>query len=121
MRGRKRKRENKIVFIAEQEAGVEEMFSLLDESLARMNELLTGDREGYDIALSEDIESRINICRNKLKQQNVENLDKRVYGYDNGTVFTDLIAECEKTGPCPPFSRRIPALPTWRCSTPGST
>ena len=94
----KRKRENKIVFIAEQEAGVEEMFSLLDESLARMNELLTGDREGYDIALSEDIESRINICRNKLKQQNVENLDKRVYGYDNGTVFTDLIAECEKTG-----------------------
>jgi phosphate:Na+ symporter len=25
-------------------------------------------------------------------------LDAHVYGYDIGTVFTDLIVECEKTG-----------------------
>ena len=94
----RRKRESKTEFIAEQEVGVQEMFALVEESLARMNEVLGGTRESYDIAVSEDIESRINLCRNTLKQQNIDNLDKRVYGYDNGTVFTDLIAECEKTG-----------------------
>ena len=65
----RRKRENKVEFGEEQEAGD-----------------------------SEDVERRINACRNALKQKNIENLDAQVYGYDLGTVFSDLIGECEKTG-----------------------
>ena len=94
----RRKRENKIVFTEWQEGGLQKIFSLVDEALTRMNTLLAGRKEDYDIALSEDVERRINACRNKLKQQNVENLDNHVYGYDNGTVFSDLVAEYEKTG-----------------------
>jgi phosphate:Na+ symporter len=63
-----------------------------------MNTLLSGRKEDYGLAQSEDVERRINACRNALKQQNIENLDAHLYGYDMGTVFSDLIGECEKTG-----------------------
>ena len=36
--------------------------------------------------------------RSQLKQQNVVNLDQQAYGYELGTVLSDLIEECEKTG-----------------------
>ena len=94
----RRKRENKVAFDEQLEAGVAEMFALVDEALARMNESLAGRREDVSIAGSEDVERRINACRNALKQKNIENLDAQVYGYDLGTVFSDLIGECEKTG-----------------------
>ncbi len=94
----RRKRGNKIEFIPLLENGVQEMFSLVDEALTRMNTLLSGRKEDYGLAQSEDVERRINACRNALKQQNIENLDAHLYGYDMGTVFSDLIGECEKTG-----------------------
>ena len=94
----RRKRENKITFNKAEEDGLLRMFSLVDEALERMNQLLAGPRENYDIVISEEIESNINACRNALKQQNIANLDNHTYGYDNGTVFNDIISECEKTG-----------------------
>ena len=94
----RRKRENKVAFDEKLEAGVTEMFGLVDEALAKMNEMLAGRREDFSIGVSEDAERRINACRNRLKQQNIDNMDARVYGYDIGTVFSDLIGECEKTG-----------------------
>ena len=94
----RRKRENKVAFDEKLEAGVSEMFGLVDEALARMNEMLAGRREDFSIGVSEDAERCINACRNRLKQENINNLDANVYGYDIGTVFSDLIGECEKTG-----------------------
>lgn len=94
----KRKRENKITFTKSQEKGLQRMFALVDEALEQMNNLLGGHREDLDITLSEEIESRINACRNALKQQNITDLDNHVYGYDNGTVFSDIVTECEKNG-----------------------
>ena len=94
----RRKRENKMTFTKDQQEGIQQMFALVDEALTRMNELLSGRKEEYDITLSEDIESRINALRNALKKQNIENLDSHKYGYDVGTAYTDLIGECEKNG-----------------------
>ncbi|MBQ9887771.1 MAG: Na/Pi cotransporter family protein [Bacteroidales bacterium] len=94
----RRKRENKIVFTSQMEDGIHKMFGLVDEALERMNVLLSGRREDYGIEMSADIERRINGCRNELKQQNIESLDAHLYDYDKGTVFADLIGECEKTG-----------------------
>ena len=94
----RRKRENKVAFDEKLEAGVTEMFGLVDEALSKMNEMLAGRREDFSIGVSEDAERRINTCRNRLKQENINNLDANVYGYDIGTVFSDLIGECEKTG-----------------------
>ena len=94
----RRKREQKVEFNETLEAGVLEMFGHVDKALAQMNEMLGGRREDYFIGVSEEIERGINACRNRLKQQNIDNMDARVYGYDIGTVFSDLIGECEKTG-----------------------
>ncbi len=94
----KRKRSNKIIFTELQEDGMQKMFSLVDDALTRMNALLAGRRENFSLAVSEEIEHSINACRNALKQQNIDNLDAHMYGYDIGTVFADLIVECEKTG-----------------------
>lgn len=94
----RRKQENKIEFNQKQEEGVSQMFGLIDQALTRMNELLAGRREEYDITLSEEIENSINACRNRLKQENINNLDQHTYGYGSGTVFIDMISECEKTG-----------------------
>ena len=94
----RRKRENKMTFTKDQQEGIQQMFALVDEALTRMNELLSGRKEEYDITLSEDIESRINALRNALKKQNIESLDSHKYGYDVGTAYTDLIGECEKNG-----------------------
>ena len=94
----RRKRENKLAFNERLESGVQEMFALVDESLTRMNEMLAGRREDFSIGISEEVERRINACRNRLKQGNIEDMDAQVYGYDVGTVFSDLIGECEKTG-----------------------
>ena len=65
---------------------------------SRMNVLLQGHREDYTIDESAQYEVRINALRNTLKQQNITDLDKRVYSYDNGTVFLDLVNEFEKVG-----------------------
>ena len=93
-----RKKENKIVFSPEQEQGIVQMYELIDAATSRMNVLLQGHREDYTIDESAQYEVRINALRNTLKQQNITDLDKRVYSYDNGTVFLDLVNEFEKVG-----------------------
>lgn len=94
----RRGHEKKTVFTDQQHAAIAQMLTLVGESLTQMNQALSGRREDQDLSASEAIENRINTLRNTLKQENIDNLDKHVYGYDNGTVFSDLIGECEKTG-----------------------
>ncbi len=93
-----RKRQNKVWFEDWLNDGILQMFALLDESLTKMNFALSTPRKDVDIRESIDVEQRINDCRNTLKKQNIENLDAHLYDYNNGTVFNDLIGECEKTG-----------------------
>ncbi len=94
----RRKRENKLSFTPDQEDGLRTMFNLVDEALVRMNNVLSGRKEDYDISMSEDVELRINACRNELKSKNILSLDAHDYNYNIGTVFIDLVGECEKTG-----------------------
>ena len=94
----KRGRDKKIVFTGEQDDALARMLRLVGEAVSQMNTVLAGRREDLQLSDSESIEMRINALRNTLKQDNIENLNKHVYGYDNGTVFGDLIGECEKTG-----------------------
>jgi len=94
----KRKRENKIEFSEGQIKGGLEMVQLIEEALTQMNYVLSSPLENVGLGKSAYIEARINDCRNRLKQENIDALDQHVYGYNNGTVFMDLIGECEKSG-----------------------
>jgi len=94
----KRKRESKIQFTPEQDKAIQQMADLVKEAMMQMNSVLAGRKDTQDISISEEIEWKINDLRTWLKQQNMDNMDKRLYGYDNGTIFNDIIGECEKTG-----------------------
>ena len=94
----RRGRENKIQFTDAQKESARKMYNLLNEALTEMNLILSGRKENFDIADAMAIEARINALRDELRLQNEEDLDNRVYGYNNGTVFIDFVNECEKTG-----------------------
>ena len=93
-----RKQDNKVVFSEAEENGIIEMYKLVDAAMTRMNQMLDGRKEDFDIGLSASYEQSINDLRASLKQQNIQDLDKQVYNYDNGTVFMDLVNEYEKVG-----------------------
>ena len=94
----KRKRDLKVEFTPEQDQAIKQMADLVKEAMVQMNVVLAGRKDNQDISISEGIEWKINDLRTWLKQKNMDNMDNRVYGYDNGTVFNDIIGECEKTG-----------------------
>ena len=93
-----RKRDKKVHFDDDQWGGVVQMQELVKGAMARMNELLQGRKEEFTIEQSAEFERRINEKRNTLKQQSLADVDNRVYSYDNGTVYMDLVNELEKVG-----------------------
>ena len=94
----RRGRENKLSYTKDQLVGGRQMYDLVEEALGRMNVVLSSRKEDVDLETSLDIERRINGCRDTWRRRNVENVDNHVYGYSNGTVFMDLIGECERAG-----------------------
>ena len=74
------------------------MIDLTDESLTQMNNILKGRREELDINETFRIENDINTLRNRLKTENIQAVNEHQYDYAIGTMFTDLISECEKLG-----------------------
>jgi len=93
-----RGRENKVTYTDEQVDGGRQMYALVGEALMQMNKTLGGRKEDVSFEASVEIERRINACRDEWRSRNIENIDDHVYGYANGTVFMDLINECERTG-----------------------
>ena len=74
------------------------MMGLTDQSLTEMNRLMGGRKEGYDVNRTFNIESEINHYRNQLKSQNIVDINNHEYTYAVGTIYMDLINECEKLG-----------------------
>ena len=74
---------------------IHQMMGLTDQSLTEMNRLMGGRREAFDVNRTFNIENEINNYRNQLKSQNINNHE---YTYAVGTIYMDLINECEKLG-----------------------
>ena len=90
-----RKMDQKAVFNNTQELGVSEMFSLLSKAFDNMELVLKG--EG-DEKVSSYLEGRIDALRTELRNRNSEDVDEGRYSFAVGTVYFDLIRECEKCG-----------------------
>ena len=71
---------------------------MTDQSLTEMNRLMGGRRESYDVNRTFNIEHEINNYRNQLKSQNISDINNHQYTYAVGTIYMDLINECEKLG-----------------------
>jgi len=75
-----------------------QMMSLTEDALTQMNRLMSGRKEAFDVNRTFNIENEINNYRNQLKAQNIININNHEYTYAEGTVYMDLINECEKLG-----------------------
>jgi phosphate:Na+ symporter len=89
------KRKN-VPFTEEQNNGVRSMFTLIDQALERMNAILKDRKESA--GASNYIEAELDNTRLLLREQNSMNVDNHIYGFSSGTIYMDIVNECEKCG-----------------------
>lgn len=93
----RRKQSNKD-FTEKQYADLRKMINLTNDSLTQMNRVMQGRREEQDINETFRIENEINDMRDRLKEGNIRSINEHEYDYSVGTMYTDLVSECEKLG-----------------------
>ena len=94
----RRRMESGKKFTTWQNKSLHEMMKLCDDALAQMNAIMTGHRAEHDINESFRIENEINAVRQMLKNENIRNVNEQKYDYAVGTMFSDLVTDCEKLG-----------------------
>ena len=83
-------------FTEKQYERIHQMFELTDDSLSQMNVIIRGRKEHLDVNRSFNIETEINNYRTQLRTQNVFDIKNHEYTYNVGTMYMDIINECEK-------------------------
>ena len=77
---------------------IHQMMELTEEALTQMNRLMSGRKDSYDVNRTFNLENEINNYRNQLKSQNIMDVNNHAYTYAVGTIYMDIINECEKLG-----------------------
>ena len=85
-------------FIERQYEHLHQMMGLTDQALTQLNQLLGGRKDAYNVNRTFNIENEINNYRNQLKAQNIIDVNNHEYSYAEGTIYIDLVNECEKLG-----------------------
>lgn len=93
-----RKLRGKEDFTEQQYDHLHQMFELTDDSLTQMNVMLSSRRYDLDVNRSFNIENEINNYRTQLKSQNINDVNNHLYTYAIGTMYMDIVQECEKLG-----------------------
>ena len=60
--------------------------------------MCTDDKQTLNPDRSFTIENEINNYRNQLRKQNIDAIENNEYTYSIGTMYMDIIQECEKLG-----------------------
>ena len=85
-------------FTPQQYEHIHQMFNLTNNALEQMNYMFNHTRETIDVNHSFNIENEINNYRDQLRTQNINDVNLHAYTYTIGTMYMDLIQECEKLG-----------------------
>jgi phosphate:Na+ symporter len=85
-------------FSEKQYEHIHQMMELTNEALTQMNRLMAGRKENFDVNRTFNIENEINNYRNQLKFQNINDVNNHEYTYAVGTIYMDIVNECEKLG-----------------------
>ncbi len=93
-----RKSRGKEDFTEKQYEHLHQMFELTDDSLTQMNVMLSNRKDNLDVNRSFNIENEINNYRTQLKSQNINDVNNHEYTYAIGTMYMDIVSECEKLG-----------------------
>ena len=83
-------------FTEKQYEHMHQMMELTDNALTQMNQLMGGRKESFDVNKSFNLEKEINNFRTQLKSQNINDVNNHEYTYAVGTIYMDIINECEK-------------------------
>lgn len=93
-----RKFKSKEDFTEKQYDHTHQMFGLIDSALTQMNTMFKRHKENFDPNTSFNLETEINNYRGQLKTQNINDVNEHAYSYACGTMYMDIIQECEKLG-----------------------
>jgi phosphate:Na+ symporter len=85
-------------FTESQYEHIHQMFELTDDALSHMNIMLRGRKDELDANRSFNVENEINNYRNQLRNQNIADVNDHQYSYTIGTMYMDIIQECERLG-----------------------
>ena len=91
-------RENKEDLTAEQYTRLRDMLRLVNEAVVQMIVVVSGRRKDLSLADSLSIENDINELRNQIKSETIVGVNSHQYSYTLGTLYNDIIADCEKIG-----------------------
>ena len=85
-------------FTQEQYEHMHQMMELTNQALSQMITTLVGHKSDNDVNRSFNIENEINNYRSQLRSQNINDVNNHLYTYAIGTMYMDIIQECEKLG-----------------------
>jgi phosphate:Na+ symporter len=74
------------------------MLRLVNEAVVQMIVVVSGRRKDLSLADSLSIENDINELRNILRSDSAMGVDAHLYSYAIGTIYNDIVADCEKIG-----------------------
>lgn len=74
------------------------IMQLTEKALTQMNQEMSMHEHDNDMRETYRIENEINNMRQQLKDQNFIAVDNREYDYTVGTMFSDIVGDCEKLG-----------------------
>ncbi len=93
-----RRRVAKEEFTEAQLDNINQMFELVDDALTQMGAVLVKHKNEVNVDRSFTMENQINNYRSQLRTQNITDVNDHKYTYTIGTMYMDIIQECERLG-----------------------
>lgn len=93
-----RRRAAKDEFTEAQFDNINQMFELVDDALTQMGAVLVKHKNEVNVDRSFTMENQINNYRSQLRTQNITDVNDHKYTYTIGTMYMDIIQECERLG-----------------------
>ncbi|WP_315331759.1 Na/Pi cotransporter family protein [Prevotella histicola] len=93
-----RRRAAKEEFTEAQLDNINQMFELVDGALTQMGAVLVKHKNEVNVDRSFTMENQINNYRSQLRTQNITDVNDHKYTYTIGTMYMDIIQECERLG-----------------------
>ena len=93
-----RRRAAKEEFTEAQLDNINQMFERVDDALTQMGAVLVKHKNEVNVDRSFTMENQINNYRSQLRTQNITDVNDHKYTYTIGTMYMDIIQECERLG-----------------------
>jgi len=92
-----RKRDDRSVYTKDMDDNIDLMMNLAEGALHQMRKSMDNDDiNNEEFNKSVNLENEINNFRNRLKLQNIADVNEKKYEYQASITYMDLIVECEK-------------------------